>query len=71
MQLGIISNAIPWLSDGTMAQITCIIINLWAGFAYFMLLAMGTMTAIPQDMYEADTGYYHKTLCFAIERSEN
>lgn len=24
-----------------------------------------------QDMYEADTGYYHKTLCFAIERQEN
>ena len=23
-----------------------------------------------QDMYEDDTGYYHKTLCFAIERSE-
>ena len=23
-----------------------------------------------QDMYEVDTGYYHKTLCFAIERSE-
>lgn len=21
------------------------------------------------DMYEDDTGYYHKTLCFAIERS--
>ena len=21
------------------------------------------------DLYEADTGYYHKTLCFAIERS--
>lgn len=21
-----------------------------------------------RDMYEADTGYYHKTLCFAIER---
>ena len=24
-----------------------------------------------QDMYEADTGYYHKTLCFAIERQQN
>ena len=24
-----------------------------------------------QDMYEKDTGYYHKTLCFAIERSES
>lgn len=23
-----------------------------------------------QDMYEADTGYFHKTLCFAIERQE-
>ena len=23
-----------------------------------------------QDMYEDDTGYYHKTLCFAIERFE-
>ena len=22
------------------------------------------------DMYEDDTGYYHKTLCFAIERYE-
>lgn len=24
-----------------------------------------------QDMYEDDTGYYHKTLCFAIERQED
>lgn len=23
------------------------------------------------DMYEDDTGYFHKTLCFAIERSES
>ena len=23
-----------------------------------------------EDMYEDDTGYYHKTLCFAIEREE-
>ena len=23
-----------------------------------------------EDMYENDTGYYHKTLCFAIEREE-
>jgi arabinogalactan oligomer/maltooligosaccharide transport system permease protein len=28
-------------------------INLWAGFGYFMLLTMGTMTAISKDMYEA------------------
>lgn len=23
------------------------------------------------DMFEDDTGYFHKTLCFAIEREEN
>jgi len=23
------------------------------------------------DMYEPDTGYYHKTVCFSIERMEN
>ena len=23
-----------------------------------------------EDMYEDDTGFYHKTLCFAIERQE-
>lgn len=36
-----------------MAQFTCVLINLWAGFGYFMLLAMGTMTAISEDMNEA------------------
>jgi arabinogalactan oligomer/maltooligosaccharide transport system permease protein len=31
----------------------CIVINLWAGFGYFMMLSIGTMTAIPEDLYEA------------------
>ena len=51
--LGFIQNPIPWLSDPLLAQVVCVLINLWAGFGYFMLLTMGTMTAIPQDMYEA------------------
>ena len=53
--LGLLSTGqtIPWLGDPTWAQFTCIIINLWAGAGYFMLLSMGTMTAISQDMYEA------------------
>ncbi len=44
---------IPWLGTATMAQMTCVLVNLWAGFGYFMLLSMGTMTAISEDMYEA------------------
>lgn len=51
--LGIIEESIPWLSNAMLAKVTVILINLWAGFGYFMLLSMGTMTAISDDMYEA------------------
>ncbi|MCI5523311.1 MAG: sugar ABC transporter permease [Spirochaetales bacterium] len=50
---GIITENIPWLTNALLAQIMCIVVNLWAGFGYFMMLSMGTMTAIPQDLYEA------------------
>jgi len=53
MSIGFIQNPIPWLSDPLMAQFTCVVVNLWAGFGYFMLLALGTMTAISEDMNEA------------------
>ena len=53
--LGILEqgSTIPWLGDATLAKIMCIVINLWAGFGYFMMLSMGTMTAISKDLYEA------------------
>lgn len=44
---------IPWLSNPTLAQVMCIVLNLWAGFGYFMMLTTGTMTAISEDLYEA------------------
>lgn len=50
---GIIQSSIPWLSNAMLARVTVILVNLWAGFGYFMLLSMGTMTAISEDMYEA------------------
>ncbi|MBQ0039086.1 MAG: sugar ABC transporter permease [Treponema sp.] len=53
--LGILrlDQTIPWLGNANLAQLMCVVINLWAGFGYFMMLSMGTMTAIPKDMYEA------------------
>lgn len=53
MELGIINTPIPWLSNQWMAKFTVVLINLWAGFPYFMLLITGTMTAISQDLFEA------------------
>lgn len=51
--MGFLKGSIPWLGNATLAQIMCVVINLWAGFGYFMMLSTGTMTAIPQDLYEA------------------
>lgn len=53
MELGILNNPIPWLSDPIMAKFTVVLVNLWAGYPYFMLLTMGTMTAISADVFEA------------------
>ena len=53
LELGFIDEVIPWIGTHHMAQFTCVLINLWAGFGYFMLLSMGTMTAISKDLFEA------------------
>lgn len=53
MALGIIKEAIPWFGNVWLARFTVVLINLWAGFPYFMLLITGTMTSIPADVYEA------------------
>lgn len=52
-EIGLINSPIPWLSNAWMAKFVCVAVNLWAGFPYFMLLVMGTMTAISEDIFEA------------------
>ncbi len=44
---------IPWLSDPTLARVMLIIVNLWLGFPYFMLMITGIMTSMRQDVFEA------------------
>lgn len=51
--LGITDSAIPWLGSVGFARFTLVLVNLWAGFPYFMLLITGTMTSISADVYEA------------------
>jgi len=52
-QWGIISENIPWLSQIGMARFSCVMVNLWLGFPYFMMLITGVMTSVPADLYEA------------------
>lgn len=53
MEWGLISAPIPWLSEMTLARICVILVNLWLGFPYFMMLSTGIMTSISADLYEA------------------
>jgi len=53
IHFGIIESGLPWLTSVVFVRFTVILVNLWAGFPYFMLLTMGSMTAINQELYEA------------------
>lgn len=53
IQWGWISAPIPWLSDFTLARVAVVMVNLWLGFPYFMMLITGVMTSVPADLYEA------------------
>lgn len=50
---GIISQAIPFWSDPTLARIMVILINIWIGIPYLMLIATGILMNIPADLYES------------------
>src|SRR5690606_30774287 len=53
MDLGIIENAIPWLSDPLLAKVTLVVVNMWFGFPFWMVLMSGVMTNIDKELYEA------------------
>lgn len=53
MNLGLIKTALPFWTDPTWARVTVIIINIWIGIPYLMLIATGILMNIPQDLYES------------------
>ena len=53
MSLGWIDKALPFWEDPTWARITVIIVNIWIGIPYLMLIATGILMNIPADLYES------------------
>jgi arabinogalactan oligomer/maltooligosaccharide transport system permease protein len=45
--------AVPWLSDPFWAFVAPILTNIWLGFPFMMVVALGGLTSIPPDLYEA------------------
>ena len=55
MDHGIIQygHELPFWEDATWARITVILINIWIGIPYLMLIATGILMNIPADLYES------------------
>lgn len=53
MEWGMISQPLPFFTDPTWARVTVILVNLWIGIPYTMLITSGILLNIPADLYEA------------------
>ncbi|MDR1058974.1 MAG: sugar ABC transporter permease [Treponema sp.] len=53
LKSGLITQAIPFLSNVFWARLCLVLVNIWLGFPYFMALISGIMTTVPQEQYEA------------------
>ncbi|HCA20899.1 MAG TPA: sugar ABC transporter permease [Lachnospiraceae bacterium] len=53
LKWGWISKAIPFWTNPTYARILIIVINLWIGIPYLVLIATGLLMNIPADLYES------------------
>lgn len=56
--------AVEWLKSPTEAFIACILTNIWLGFPFMMVIALGALQSIPHELYEAadidGASWYHK-----------
>lgn len=50
---GWISESLPFLTNGTWSKVTIIIVNIWIGIPYTMLISTGILMNIPEDLYES------------------
>ncbi len=51
--LGLITESVGFLSNATLARVSVIVVNMWIGIPYSMLITSGILLNIPEDLYEA------------------
>ncbi|MGB4408129.1 MAG: sugar ABC transporter permease [Sphaerochaeta sp.] len=47
--------SIHWLTNGNLAMASIILVSVWAGAGYYMVILIGGLQAIPLELYEAAT----------------
>lgn len=53
LKWGVVSERIGFLTDSTLAKVMVLVVNLWVGIPYTMLITTGILMNIPQEQYEA------------------
>lgn len=53
IKVGMIENPVEWLSNPKLAMTSAILVNLWRGFPFVMLILLAGLQAIPKHLYEA------------------
>lgn len=48
-----VGTSIPWLQHQSWAKIALLIVNLWLGFPYMMIVTLGALQSISPELYEA------------------
>jgi multiple sugar transport system permease protein len=66
LNLGLIADRIPWLSDRFWAMVAVIIVNVWRGLPFFGMSFLAGLVSIPEELYEAaQIDGAGKVACFA------
>ena len=50
---GIFGITIPWLSETGWARFSVILVNIWFGTSFFLIMYLAGLKSVPQDLYEA------------------
>jgi len=45
--------SIPWLSDTFWARFSVILVNIWYGTSFFLIMYLAALKSVPKDLYEA------------------
>ena len=53
LKWGWIEKAIPFLTHDVLAKVMIIVVNIWIGIPYSMLICTGILMNIPEDLYES------------------
>ena len=53
IKIGLLNTPIEWLSNPKLAMASVILVNLWRGFPFVMLILLAGLQSIPRHLYEA------------------